>query len=56
MQMPKMALEFDCSCFGYLYDARYLNLNVGMYEILNFSRNHRFFVVFLTFSPKMGKI
>ena len=53
--MPKMVLEFDCSCFGYLYHARYLNLNVGMYEILNFSRNHRFFVVFFTLSPKMGK-
>ena len=53
--MPKIVIEFDCSCFGYLYDARYFNLNVGMYEILNFSRNHRFFVDFFTFSPKMEK-
>ena len=53
--MPKIVIEFDCSYFGYLYDARYFNLNVGMYEILNFSRNHRFFVGFFTFSPKMEK-
>ena len=53
--MPKIVLELDCSFIGYLYNARYLYLNVGMYEILNFSRNHRFFFVFLTFSPKMGK-
>ena len=54
--MPKIVLEFDGSFCGYLYDARYLNLNVEMYEILNFSRNHRILFFFLLLTPKLGKL